>query len=431
MKKLLKLHPGRVIALCFLAMILLGGLLLSMPIAHNDGQHVRVLDAFFTSTSAVCVTGLVVKDTADAYNLFGRIVIILLIQAGGFGVATLGVGITLLARRSIGLRERKLVKEALNVTTYAGIVKIIRIALLLTVSIEGLGTALYLSVFLRSFPFWKALGMSAFHAISAFNNAGFDLMGNFRSLLDYSGHTAVNLITCLLIILGGLGYLVIWEIFDRSEKRRLSLQSKVVLLMTGVLIVLGTLALKLAEGEWTWLNALFHSVSARTAGFATVDLGTMSQAGLLIMCVLMFVGASPGSTGGGVKTTTLFVALLSLHSTATNEKRQAFKRRISDETVHNAFTVILLGVAVVLVVTLLLALLEPEIGLGKLLFEAVSAFATVGLSAGVTQSLGIASRIILMVTMFIGRLGPLTAVTLLVYKNNSPIQYTEEKLTIG
>lgn len=434
MKLLLKMNPARAIALCFLSVILLGTLLLSLPMAHNAGQTVSPLEALFTSTSAVCVTGLVVKDTAETFNLFGRVVIILLIQVGGFGVATLGVGITLLARRALGMRERKLVKEALNITTFAGVVKLLRIALLLTVCIEGIGMLLSLLVFSREFPFWEALGLSAFHAISAFNNAGFDLMGGFRSLMDYSDHVALNLVTCGLIVSGGLGFLVIWELCEfpkREHKRGLSLQSKVVLTMTAALLLLGTLVLKLAEGGWTWLQAFFHSVSARTAGFATADLGALSQAGLLAMCFLMFIGASPGSTGGGVKTTTLFVILVSLRTTATNSKRQAFKRRISDENVHKAFSVVLFGVLIVILVTLLLALLEPDIPLGKLIFEAVSAFATVGLSAGVTTELCAASRVLLIVTMYVGRLGPLTAATLLVYKNESSVQYTQEELTIG
>lgn len=431
MKVLNKMSPARIIALCFLGLILLGALLLCLPIAHNPGRTVAPLDALFTSTSAVCVTGLVVTDTADTFNLFGRTVILILIQAGGFGVATLGVGITVLARRRVGLKERRLVKEALNVSTYAGIVKLIRMALLLTVCVEGIGAILSFCVFSRSMPLWKAVGMSIFHAVSAFNNAGFDLMGGCRSLMDYADSVALNLITCLLIVLGGLGYLVIWDVLDKHSFRKLSLQSKAVLTVTGALLVLGTLALKLSEREWTWLNAFFYSVSARTAGFATADLGTMSQAGLLVMCLLMFVGASPGSTGGGVKTTTLFALLIALRTTATNTRREAFKRRISDEVVSKAFTVAGMGILVVLVVTLLLALLEPQFSLGQLLFEAVSAFATVGLSAGVTQGLCMASRLILILTMFIGRLGPLTAATLLIYKNTSSVRYTEEDLTIG
>ena len=426
-----KMSPTRVIALCFLGLILLGGVLLWLPVSHRAGQQVDFLDALFTSTSAVCVTGLVVVDTADTFNLFGRIVILLLIQAGGFGVATLGVGIAVLARRRVGYRERKLVKEALNVSNFSGIVKLIRMALALTVSVEAVGAALSFCVFSQTMPFWRALGMGIFHAVSAFNNAGFDLMGGGRGLMDFADHTALNLITCALIIVGGLGYLVLWEILTKGSFRRFSLQSKVVITVTAALLVVGTIILRLAESDWTWLNAFFHSVSARTAGFATRDLSQLSQAGLLSMCALMFVGASPGSTGGGIKTTTLFALLVALRSTATNTKRQAFRRRISDEVVSKAFTIAAMAILLVLLVTLLLSFLEPEFSLGQLLFEAVSAFATVGLSAGVTPGLCAASRVILILTMFIGRLGPLTAATLLIYKNTSTVQYTEEDLVIG
>lgn len=431
MKRKTALSPTRVIALCFIGLIVLGTALLALPVSHRAGETVSLSDAAFTATSAVCITGLVVRDTADTWSTFGRVVIAVLIQAGGFGVATLGVSITLLARRSISLREQKLVKEALNVSGYAGISQLVRFALWMTLCVEGAGAALYLLVFTRSMPFWPALGMSVFHAISAFNNAGFDLMGGFRSFTGYASDGVLNAITCALVILGGLGYLVVFECLHSRSARALSLQSKVVLVTTLGLLIVGTLALKLAEGEWSWLQAFFQSVSARTAGFTTADLSTLRPAASLVLTLLMFIGGSPGSAGGGIKTTTFFVLLLALRVTADNVKQQAFKRRISDETVRKALCVTLLSAFSVLLVTLLLSLLHPDFSLGQLAFEAASAFSPVGMSRGVTRALGLPGRLLVMVTMFVGRLGPMTAATVLIYKSDTPVQYTEEKLMIG
>ncbi len=419
------------IALCFLGLIVLGTALLALPVSHRAGQTVSLSDAAFTATSAVCVTGLVVRDTADTWSSFGRIVILVLIQVGGFGVATLGVSITLLMRKSINLRERRLVKESLNVSGYAGISTLVRFALWLTLSTEAVGTVLYTLVFSRTMPFRQALGMGVFHAVSAFNNAGFDLMGGFKSFTDYAADPALNLITCALVVFGGLGYLVIYECLRCRKARKLSLQSKVVLVTTAALLVLGTLALKLSEREWSWLQAFFQSVSARTAGFSTAELNAVRPATSLILTLLMFIGASPGSTGGGVKTTTFFVLLLALRVMADNVKQQAFKRRISDETVRKALCVTLLSAFAVLLVTLLLSLLYPALSLGQSLFEAVSAFSLVGTSRGMTGVLTLPGRLLIMLTMFAGRLGPLTAATMLIFKSDTPVQYTEEKLTIG
>ena len=419
------------IALCFLGLIVLGTALLALPVSHREGTTVTLSDAAFTATSAACITGLVVRDTADTWSSFGRTVIALLIQVGGFGVATLGVSITLLARKSINLRERRLVKEALNVSSYAGITQLVRFALWMTLCIEGVGAVLYLLVFLRTMPFGQALGMGLFHSISAFNNAGFDLMGGGRSFIDYADSGAVNVITCALVILGGLGYLVIFECVHCRSVKKLSLQSKVVLVTSLALLVFGTLALKLSEREWSWLQAFFQSASARTAGFTTADLTAIRPASSLILTLLMFIGGSPGSAGGGIKTTTFFVLLLALRVTADNVKQQAFKRRISDETVRKALCVTLISAFVVLLVTLLLGLLHPEFSLGQLLFEAASAFSPVGMSRGVTRALGLPGRLLVMLTMYAARLGPMAAATVLIFKSDTPVQYTEEKLTIG
>ena len=431
MKKRTVLTPTRVIALCFLGLIVLGTVLLALPVSHRAGMTVSLSDAAFTATSAVCITGLVVRETAETWSTFGQVVIAILIQVGGFGVAALGVSITLLARKSINIRERRLFKEALNVSGYADITKLVRIVFWMTLCIEGIGTVLYLLVFSQTMTFSRALGMSLFHSISAFNNAGFDLMGGGRSFIDYASNGAVNAITCALVIIGGLGYLVLFECLRLGKTKKLSLQSKVVLVTTLALLVLGTLALKLSEREWSWLQAFFQSVSARTAGFATADLSEIRSATSLVLTLLMFIGASPGSTGGGVKTTTFFVLLLTLRVAADNVKQQAFKRRISDETIRKALSVTLMSVFAVLLVTLGISLLYPSFSLGKSLFEAVSAFSLVGTSRGVTAALTLPGRLLVMLTMYVGRLGPMAAATMLVYKSDTPVSYTEEVLMIG
>ena len=418
------------IALCFLGMIVLGTVLLALPVSHRAGVTVSFSDAVFTATSAVTITGLTVCGTAETWSAFGRAVIAVLMQAGGFGVATLGVSITLLARKSINLRERRLVKEALNVSGYAGITQLVRFALRLTVCIEAAGTALYLPVFWGEMPLRQALGMSVFHSISAFNNAGFDLMGGGRSLTAYASNGYVNAVTAALVILGGLGYLVIFECMHCRSLKKLSLQSKVVLVTTLCLLAFGTLALKLSEREWSWLQAFFQSTSARTAGFSTAELTDIRPATSLILTALMFIGGSPGSACGGIKTTTFFVLLLTLRVTADNVKQQAFRRRISDETVRRALCVTLLTASTVLALTLLLSLLHPGFSLEKILFEA-SAVLSTGMSRGLTQALGLPGRLLMMVTMFSARLGPMAVATLLVYKSDTPVNYTEEKLTIG
>lgn len=423
--------PTRVIALCFLGLIVLGTALLMLPVSQRQGVSVSLSDAAFTATSAVCITGLTIRDTADTWNTFGCTVIAVLIQVGGFGVASLGVSITLLARKSINLRERKLIKEALNVSGYAGITRLLRFAVRMTLCIEAAGAALYLPAFSRTMPFRRALGMSVFHSISAFNNAGFDLMGGGRGLTGYAADGAVNAVTCALIILGGLGYLVIYECLHCGSVKKLSLQSKVVLVTSLCLLLTGTLALRLTERGWSWLEAFFQSVSARTAGFATVDLASIHPATSMVLTLLMFIGGSPGSASGGIKTTTFFVLLLTLRVTADNVKQQAFRRRISDETVRRALCVTLLSAFTVLLVTLLLSLLYPDFGLEKLLFETASAFSAVGTTRGVTGGLTLPGRLLMMLTMFTARIGPMAAATVLVYKSDTPVSYTEEKLTIG
>lgn len=431
MKRLRRnLTPGRTITLGFLALILLGAFLLSLPAARTASMTASPLDSLFTATSAACVTGLVVTDTGGSWTVFGKTVILLLIQIGGLGVAAIGVSVTLLAGGDMRLRDRQMLKESWNLTSYGDVSGLLGRVLLITLIFETAGALLIWPVFAREFGVGAGLGMAVFHAVSAFNNAGFDILGGLDSLTRYGDQLWMNLITALLIIGGGLGYLVILELCRFRRRRRLSLQSKVVLVMTGLLILLGTLLLRLTQ-PISWMGAFFQSVSARTAGFATWDLRAFRPAALSVMCLLMFVGASPGSTGGGIKTTTVFALFLSVRSTATGKPAQVFRRRIPEETISKAFTVCFIGAAFLALCTFLLCLCEPGREFMTLLFETVSACCTVGLSIIPTPELGLGARLVLIVCMFVGRLGPLTIATLWRYSAQSEWAYSQEGFTIG
>ena len=431
-KRRLRLTPGRLIALGFLSVIAAGTVLLCLPVSHSGRVPVTPLDALFSAVSAVCVTGLVTVDTGAAYSLFGQIVVAVLIQIGGLGITTLGAGLIALLGGRLNQRENNLVKEALNVPTWNGIKPLIRSVVLLDFSVEAAGVVLSLPVFLREYPAGRAVWLSVFHAVSAFNNAGFDIFGTGDSAAAYARDVWFNLVTCFLILTGGLGFFVLRELLRHKRGERFTLHTKVVLTMTAVLTVGGALLVKLTEGgSLPWMGAFFASVTARTAGFATYPLSGFSNAGILVMCALMFVGANPGSTGGGMKTTTVFVFVKSLRSAATGREAAAFGRKLKDETLHRASVIIGLGFGWGIFMTAALCLLEPELPLRDLLFEAFSGLGTAGLSTGVTPVLSAPSRILLMITMYVGRLGPLSVATLLTAKKHPAVSRAEEELPIG
>ena len=424
------MNPGRVIALGFGGLILVGTLLLMLPFAANPGVDIQWVDALFTSTSAVCVTGLIAIDTADYFSIFGRVVVALLIQLGGLGITSVGVAFILLTGKEIGLRERVWVREALNLNSMQGTVRLIRSVMAVTFSFELIGMALSYIVFSKNYEPLSALGISAFHAIAAFNNSGFDILGGYQSLTAYKDNVLLNLTTCGLIIFGGLGFYVIREIWAKRSWRALSMNTKIVLCMTAVLLAGGTLLLKLTDNI-TWMGAFFQSTSARAAGFATYPTGALSTAGQFVLIVLMFIGASPGSTGGGIKTTTAFTMYKSLVSYATNRPTTAFRRKIPHDSVLKAFMVTMLAVIVVCVMTFLIAVIEPRFTFMQIVLEVVSGFGTVGLSTGITPSLSPLSKLLLCLTMYIGRLGPLTMACIWVYKPSAHVSYGEEAVTIG
>lgn len=425
-----KMNPGRYIALGFATVVLLGAILLYLPITHRAGVDVAFIDALFTSTSAVCVTGLIAIDTYDTYNVFGQTIVALLIQVGGLGVTSVGVGFMLIARRKVDFKDRIIVKEALNLDSLRGVVKLVKSILLMTLCFESVGAVLSFIVFSKDYPLPRAIGISLFHAVASFNNSGFDILGGLKNLLDYQSDVLLNLTTCGLIIFGGLGFVVIKEILHKRSFKKLSLHSKIVITVSAFLLVVGTVLLKLTE-KISWLGAFFFSVSARTAGFSTYPVGSFTNAGLFIIIILMFIGASPGSTGGGIKTTTAFTMFKSAYSASTNSHCTAFKRKIPNEVVSKAFVLTFLAMALVCFSTLLLCVLEPEYTFIQLLFEVVSGFGTVGLSTGITPDLKPVSKFIIVLVMYTGRVGPLTVASLWAIKPKTSVCYSEESITIG
>lgn len=425
-----KQPPGRLIAAGFAMLILFGAVLLLLPLSVRGDAEVHFIDALFTSTSAVCVTGLIAIDVADHFTTFGQAVVAVLIQVGGLGVTSIGVGLILAARKNVGLKGRILLKEALNIQGIKGMIRLVKSILLMTLCFELMGIVLSFLVFVQDYPVLKALWISIFHSIAAFNNSGFDILGGLRNLIPYQNNILLNLTTSGLIIFGGLGFLVILDVLKKRSFRKLTLHSKVVLTTTLTLLVAGTLLLKATE-DITWLGAFFQSVSARTAGFSTYPIGEFTNAGLFTLIILMFIGASPGSTGGGIKTSTFFVLSQHVRSLFTKRHIGAFRRNIPSEVFSKACTISLLSLLLVCVGTFFLCVLEPEYSFVQLLFEEVSAFGTVGLSTGITPTLSVASKLILIFTMFAGRVGTFTLLTMWIDRPAPSVRYTEESVSIG
>lgn len=423
--------PARVIAIGFVAVIFVGSLLLLLPCSVREGVKLKYIDSLYTSTSAVCVTGLIAVDAGDTFTPLGQFFLALLIQVGGLGVTSISAGIILAMGKKLNLKSRNLIREASNLNSNSGAVRFVRSVLFTTLVFELVGVLLSFLVFVQDYPPLKALWISVFHSVAAFNNSGFDILGNFQNLIPYRNNVMLNLVTCGLIFFGGIGFLVIREIWQYKLKwKKYSMHTKVVLSVSGALIVLGTLLLKLTENV-TWLGALFHSVSARTAGFSTYPLRSFSPAGLLVLTGLMFIGASPGSTGGGIKTSTFFVLLQGVKAAATNTSEKAFHHAIPKDAFRKASVVTLLAAAVVSAGTWLMVILEPEVSLMDALFEVTSAFGTVGLSTGITTDLGIGAKLLSILIMYIGRLGPLTVASLWYFGRGERISYPAGNISIG
>ena len=425
--------PVRLIAGGFFLVILLGSFLLMLPISLNEGKELSYIDSLYTSVSAVCVTGLSTVEVGSTFSIFGRTILAVLIQIGGFGVATVSAGFILLMGKKMNLKSRNLVHEGMNLDSGKGAKRFLIEVFITTAIIELIGAILSFIVFIQDFEWYTALGYSLFHAVSAFNNAGFDILGFGNSLASYKDDVLLNFVTSGLIIFGGIGFLVIKEMCAKKLKfKKYSLHAKIVLLMTAILLIVGTLLIKIAEGDnISWLGAFFASVTARTAGFFTYSFSEFTRAGLMIMMMLMFIGASSGSTGGGIKTTTFFVIIRSIVSEARKSDAKVFKYSISKETYKKASVIAFIGIFVIAVSTFLICLIEPMIGFVDILFEMVSAFATVGLSTGISGSLSAGSKIITIIVMYIGRLGPLTMASLWGTSKSSLVRYPEGDIAIG
>ena len=423
--------PARLIALGFASVILLGSLLLILPCSVRQGVQLRYIDSLYTSTSAVCVTGLIAVDAGDTFTPLGQFFLAMLIQVGGLGVTSVGAGIILAMGKRVNLKGRNLIREASNLDSGKGAIRFVQSVLRTTLIIELMGAALSFPVFVQDYPPIKALGISLFHSVAAFNNSGFDILGDLQNLIPYRNNIPLNLITCGLIFFGGVGFLVIREMcICKLHWKKYSMHAKVVLSVNAVLLVIGTLLLKLTENV-TWLGAFFHSVSARTAGFSTYPLGTFTDAGLLVLTVLMFIGASPGSTGGGIKTSTLFVLVQGIKVAATNKSEKAFRYAVPKDAFRKAAVITVLALSVVTAGTWLFMVMEPEIGLMGALFEITSAFGTVGLSTGITTGLGVGAKLLSILIMYIGRLGPLTVASLWYFSRGERVSFPEGNLAIG
>lgn len=445
--KKIELTPPQILVIGFALIILIGGTLLSLPISSAKGESLPFLDALFTATSATCVTGLVVVDTGTTFSVFGQIVIILLIQVGGLGFMTMATLVAFVLKKRISLKERLILQEAMNQGSMEGIVRLIRKVIFYSLTIEFAAAVLFAIRWSFDLGPGRAIYYGIWHAISFFNNAGFDLFGSvtgpFSSLTAYADDVLVNVVSMGLIILGGIGFIVIADVVDYKKCRKLSLHSKIVLSMTAALILVGAVVMFIFEysnpktlGSLNWtgkiLASFFQSVTPRTAGANTIDIGGMRQASQFFMIILMFIGASPGSTGGGVKTTTFTVLIGAVIAMIRGkEDIVLFHYRLGRDRIMKATAIIFLALMLVVLVAMVLSTTEDHSFL-MILFEVTSAFGTVGLTMGLTSDLTTFGKILIALMMFAGRLGPLTLAYALGPKAEKELyRYPEGKITIG
>lgn len=445
-KNQLKLNPAQILVLGFAGLILIGATLLNLPMASQSGKSIGFIDALFTSSSAVCVTGLAVVNTALHWSLFGKIVILILIQIGGLGFMTMATLVALILGKRITLKERLIIQEELNHYTFSGVVKLIKYIIISTLTIEGIGALLLATRFIPKYKFWKGIGFSIFHSISAFCNAGFDLIGSSMEL--FVQDIVVNIVIGILVIVGGLGYTVYLDITGNRRISRYTLHTKLVLVISTILLVFGFLFVFLVEynnpetlGQLSFKGKLlaswFQSIVPRTAGFNSVGMGSIRDATAFLIIIFMFIGGSPSSTAGGVKTTTAGALVLGMITIIMGKDDvELYKKRIPHNLIFRSLAVIGIGLFIVILVTMVLSI--TEIGTGHtfldILFEATSAFGTVGLSRGVTPDLSVIGRLVITFTMFIGRVGPLTLAFAFAQRRKHKkgnYRYPEERILVG
>lgn len=441
--KFIKINPAQTLAIGFLCLIGIGTLLLMLPISTQDRHHLSFIDALFEATTAVCVTGLVVVDTKTTFTLFGQIVILLLIQVGGLGFMTFGVLISLFLGKNIGLSSRLMIQESLNQLSLEGMVRLVKFVVGFTLFIEGIGAIILAIRWATDFGFPQSIYYGIFHSISAFNNAGIDIMGDFRSMTDYAGDVTIIMTLSSLLIIGGIGYTVILDILRKKSIKKLSLHTKLVLIMTIILNVVGTALIFLLEYnnpgtlgglslKEKFLGAYFHAIVPRTAGFNSLAMGDLTLGTQFVTMLFMFIGGGSGGTAGGIKVTTFFVIALAVWSLIRGrEDVNVLKRRIPKEIVFRAFSITLYSAALIFLMLFILTITETA-PLNVLMFEVISAFGTVGMSMGLTTELSTVGKLIITILMFMGRVGPLTiAFALAKVNHKTPYKQVEEKIMIG
>ncbi|MCR5350757.1 MAG: hypothetical protein K6E20_07195 [Acholeplasmatales bacterium] len=447
-----RIHPYSIIIVSFVAVVFIGTILLALPYAgdveiHNVKDFFNhVVDSLFMATSAVCVTGLGVKNCAD-FTIFGKIVMAVLMEIGGLSFITIAVFFFTILGARIGVSNTFLLREALNQNSANGMVTLVKKIVVISFVIQIICAAINFAPLYQIYDhdIQKAIGVSLFHSAASFNNAGFDIFNSQSSggsMVDFAGYSWENIVlnstTIVMIVLGGIGFIVIDEFLRKRRWKRFSLHTKMVLVTTFILITIGTLFIKgTAYHDMNWFQALFSSVTCRTAGFTTYDMGKLSEhpATYVVVILLMMIGASPCSTGGGVKTTTIALIIITIYYYARGKKPKAFNRSINEGALFKAFVLVAVAIGIVLIATFIVAGINPELGLEKILFEVVSAFSTTGLSMGITSQLALGSKVVLCIVMLLGRLGPLTVIGV-VNKNwmanyNEPIRYPEENVIIG
>ncbi|WP_410768677.1 TrkH family potassium uptake protein [Fontibacillus sp. BL9] len=446
-KKIQALTPAKTLSYGFGIIIILGTFLLSLGPASTDGKPMKLIDAFFMATSATCVTGLTVVDTGTHFSLFGEIVIVALAQIGGLGFMTFGTLIALAFNRRISLRDRLLLQEAMNHNSMEGLLTLIRRVITYALVIEGTGALLLAARWAMDMPWHQALYFGVFHSISIFNNAGFDLFGSihgkFSGLAEYGSDPFVNIVVMILIVLGGIGFIVISDLLHYSRTRKLSLHTKVVLSMSALLIVGGALmmfALELNNPDTLkplgWgdrvMSSFFHSISSRSGGVTTLSMADMELSTQFLFILLMFIGAAPGSTGGGIKVTVFAILLGAMYAMIRGrEDIVFFRRRLSKGSIMRAITQTWLALFLVIFAAMIMSVIEDREFL-PLLFETTSAFATAGLSLDLTPRLTDISKAVLCIVMFLGRVGPVTLAYALAPKSDKELfKYPEGKITIG
>ena len=440
-----RLSKVQTIALGFFLIIVAGTLLLMLPIASRDGHSTGFLHALFTATSSTCVTGLVVVDTYTNWTLFGQVVILALIQIGGLGFITIGMFFSIFLKRKIGLKERNLIQESVNTLQISGIVRLVKKIVCYTIAFEGIGAILLMTRFIPRFGWLKGIWYGIFHAISAFCNAGFDLMGQFEpyaSLTMYYDDIVINIVVMALIIIGGIGFIV-WDDISKHKWhiKKYMLHTKIVLMMTAVLTLGGALCFYLFErnnlllgmnAKGQILSSLFGSVTTRTAGFNTLDTGAYTEATRMLTVILMFIGGNPGSTAGGIKTTTMLVILLYIWANLRNKRGlNIFGRRLDEDAIKKASTVFCINLILATVCVTIMSALET-LPLSDIMMEVFSAIGTVGISTGITSDISMVSKYMLIILMYCGRIGSMSfALAFTEKKKSNPVQLPVEQITIG